>query len=121
MSAGMLDTELLTRKGDIITMQEVLAKTEGQKKIIHFWASWCPPCFYEIERTAEISEELGQDGVAILNISLDSKIDVWNKGSEKLSTFFNSDHPFMIVDTESDLTKELNIKFVSSCVLLDQQ
>jgi peroxiredoxin len=46
---------------------------KGKVVVIDFWATWCPPCRDEIPGYIEMQKELGDKGLVIVGISLDTK------------------------------------------------
>lgn len=48
-----------------------LSDFQGKVLLIDFWATWCGPCRMSIPHLIELQEELGQEGFAILGVSLD--------------------------------------------------
>lgn len=46
---------------------------KGKVVVIDFWATWCPPCREEIPGYIEMQKKLGEKGLVIVGISLDSK------------------------------------------------
>lgn len=54
----------------------------GRPVVINFWASWCPPCKYEMPEFEKVYQELGGD-VAFLMIDLvDGQRETKEKGAE---------------------------------------
>jgi peroxiredoxin len=49
-----------------------LADSDGQVRIVDFWATWCPPCIVEIPHFNEIAEEYAER-VTVLGISTDDE------------------------------------------------
>ena len=45
----------------------------GSVVILHFWASWCPPCVEEIPRWIQAAPSFGQLPVKLVAISVDEK------------------------------------------------
>jgi peroxiredoxin len=50
-----------------------LAGHRGQVLVLNFWATWCAPCRIEIPEFIEIQDELGDEGVQFLGISMDEE------------------------------------------------
>lgn len=48
-----------------------LASLRGKTVLIDFWATWCPPCEFQIPVLNEIYAEHRNDGVEILGVSVD--------------------------------------------------
>ena len=52
--------------------QEVsLSELRGKVVLINFWATWCGPCQVEMPHLQRMHEELGEQGLTILAISVD--------------------------------------------------
>ena len=48
-----------------------LEALRGQRVLLDFWATWCPPCVLEIDELNALQQELAATGVRILAISID--------------------------------------------------
>ncbi|MDH4317316.1 MAG: TlpA family protein disulfide reductase [Desulfobulbaceae bacterium] len=46
-----------------------LAQLRGKVVLVHFWATWCPPCREEMPKIAELSTTIASDKLQILAIS----------------------------------------------------
>lgn len=67
------DFTLETMNGDSFTLSE----QEGKVVVLNFWATWCAPCRKEIPDFMELQEELRDDEVLFVGISLDKE--GWSK------------------------------------------
>ena len=68
-AAAAPDFAATTLEGD--TLQ--LASFRGQVVIVDFWASWCPPCFEQLERLATLEKDV--PGVVVLAVNVDMRRD----------------------------------------------
>jgi peroxiredoxin len=48
-----------------------LAELRGKIVMVHFWATWCPPCVEELPTLAKLSEELKGGEFEMLAVSVD--------------------------------------------------
>lgn len=48
-------------------------RTDGRVYLIEFWATWCSPCLRKMPRLVELQKEIGQDRLAIVAISPESR------------------------------------------------
>ncbi len=44
---------------------------KGARVLVHFWATWCPPCVKEFPEVVALARKLEDKGVKVLAISLD--------------------------------------------------
>lgn len=44
----------------------------GKLLVVHFWATWCPPCVTEMPSLNEFQRQYASDGVVVLGISVDT-------------------------------------------------
>ena len=61
--------ELTTISGDNVS----LAQYKGKVLLINFWATWCGPCLEEMPMLIKLQDELGDEGLQILGISVDEE------------------------------------------------
>ncbi|SHK05647.1 TlpA disulfide reductase family protein [Rhodothermus profundi] len=48
-----------------------LSDYRGSVIVLNFWATWCPPCRTEIPDLVALQQELGDQGLLVVGISLD--------------------------------------------------
>jgi cytochrome c biogenesis protein CcmG/thiol:disulfide interchange protein DsbE len=78
---------------DLEGNQVSLSDYQGKLVFVNFWATWCGPCRMEIPHFVELVDEYGDDGFAILGISVDDPRDF-----EKIPGFaekFNINYPVL--------------------------
>lgn len=56
-----------------------LSDFRGKIVLLHFWASWCPPCLGEIPNWLDMAEEFKGKPVQLLAVSLDESWQAANK------------------------------------------
>lgn len=59
---------------------------DGRVRLVHFWATWCPPCVEELPGLLATSRALGDRGLELIAISMD---DDWNV----IRSFFDGEIP----------------------------
>jgi peroxiredoxin len=62
-----LEFKLPDMKGQLVNLSDF----RGKIVLVHFWATWCPPCVEEIPTLAYLNQELAGGDFAILAISVD--------------------------------------------------
>jgi len=70
ISAQAADFKWMDDKGEIYTLSETY---KGQPVIVHFWASWCPPCVAEMPEMATWLNK--HPNVNVLPVSLDNNLE----------------------------------------------
>ena len=69
----------------VLTGGEIhLSEYKGKVIYISFWASWCGPCIGNFEKYKEIRNALEDEGVILLNVSIDEVEEKWRTMVEKL-------------------------------------
>ncbi|ANU13783.1 TlpA family protein disulfide reductase [Planococcus halocryophilus] len=74
------DFQLTTLDGEVVTLSDY----QGQKVILNFWATWCPPCRAEMPHMQNYFEEQAEEAnVVILAVNLTTE----DKGLKKIEDF----------------------------------
>jgi cytochrome c biogenesis protein CcmG, thiol:disulfide interchange protein DsbE len=50
-----------------------LSDFEGRPALVHFWASWCPPCIEELPEFAALARDFAREPVVFVAVSLDER------------------------------------------------
>ena len=91
-----------------------LASQRGEVVIVHFWASWCPPCRRELPQLDAMARTLAPRGVRVVAISVDAE----RRNAER---FVRSRHlTFAVVhDGPDGLAHRLDLRHLPLSVVLD--
>ena len=83
-------------RGDVLAPNILLERPDGTRvslhaiggnlRLVHFWATWCPPCVEELPGLLATSDELAGDGLTLIAVSMDENWDV-------IRSFFAGDVP----------------------------
>jgi peroxiredoxin len=86
---------------DIDGRRHTLAMYRGKIVIVNFWATWCPPCRFELPAMEKVWERVKNKGVVILGI---------NVGEDADTIFtFTADYPVtfpLLLDSDSGVTNK---------------
>lgn len=87
--------------------------------LLHYWASWCPPCVIEFPKLLEALREMNGQ-VALVAISLDYKADAMQRYIDTLDT--HGVPIYWVQDSNYDLSlRQHRILGTPETVFLDQQ
>jgi thiol-disulfide isomerase/thioredoxin len=53
--------------GDTATLEQY----RGQVVLLNFWATWCPPCVYEMPSMERLYQDMRADGFVVLGVTVD--------------------------------------------------
>jgi peroxiredoxin len=68
-----------------------LSDWKGKLILLNFWATWCPPCRYEIPEFIEYQNEYGKDGLQIIGIGIGEE-----KPIKNFARTFEMNYPVLI-------------------------
>lgn len=109
---NVLNAELPNLRGQSINLE----RYRGNYVLLHFWASWCIPCNYELENLQNLSLRLKGSKITILGVAVK---DEWQAVAELLR---NKKISFpMLLDQKATLLDNLGIKGLPVTILLDPE
>lgn len=106
---GAPDFSLEAVGGDQVNLSD----SEGQVRLIDFWATWCAPCREEIPMFKELYETYGSQGFTILAIS-DESLDAVREFVE------NHDIPYPNLVDPGEVSEEYGVLALPSAYLIDR-
>jgi cytochrome c biogenesis protein CcmG, thiol:disulfide interchange protein DsbE len=62
--------EVVTLDGEPVTLSDY----EGRVVLLNVWATWCPPCIYEMPSMQRLYEELDHEDFEIVAVSVDGRL-----------------------------------------------
>ncbi len=88
---------------------------KGKYVYIDLWASWCSPCVKEVPHLQKLEQELQNDNVAFLSISVDAKEAAWKNKMLALGM-----HGNQLLDKNNTISNALGIKGIPFFVIYDK-
>jgi thiol-disulfide isomerase/thioredoxin len=82
-AVALPDVELVT--ADRANYDALIEKQRGKVVLVDFWATWCGPCVEQLPHTIELAKRFGNDGLAVVTVSLDDPAE-----SNRISEFLHS-------------------------------
>lgn len=104
------DFELETMDGDPIRLSEL----EGEKVMVNFWATWCPPCRAEIPDLQEFYEDTDINILAVNLTNTEESFD----NIPKFAKNFEMEFPILL-DEESEVSTTYEIQPIPSSFMID--
>lgn len=105
------DFKLSTLDGRTVSLRDF----RGSPVMLNFWASWCPPCRYEMPFFQQIWEEWHGKGLVILAVNIGE--------SAVTAKQFVDDSGFtfpVLLDTSQDVALNYNIRSIPTTFFLDE-
>lgn len=87
----------------------------GKVIIIHFWATWCPPCKQEYPEFAEYVKDNDSENIVVVPISLDRNRTVVTSYMKKIHA------KFPVYIGAMDFATEIGIHVIPTTVLVDKK
>lgn len=101
---------------DVDGQRHTLAMYRGKIVIVNFWATWCPPCRFELPAMEKVWERLKNKGVVILGI---------NVGEDADTIFtFTADYPVtfpLLLDSDSSIIQKYPVIGLPTTFVINPQ
>jgi thiol-disulfide isomerase/thioredoxin len=95
-----------------------LSDLRGKVVYLDFWSSGCVPCIAEMPDAKKLHEYYKSKPIAFVNVSLDSKDDVWRYALKKFDV--DGINTLEEKGTESETAKKYGVKGIPSYFLIDK-
>ncbi len=101
---------------DLKDEKHTLADYHGKVILINFWASWCPPCIYELPELTRLHEQLADQPFEILALNVGEK----KYKVRKFAKLINFHLP-VLLDTSKETFDDWDIKTLPTSFLIDAE
>lgn len=118
-----LNTKLLSKFRDTITLGEIFNRSNKKIRVVNFWASWCPPCISEIQKTKDFRDKLSvENNVEWIYLSIDVDEKKWLEKSKELEIYLNVRNQYLVMNgSKSPLGRSLKIHWIPRYIILNKQ
>ncbi|QHM17039.1 Sporulation thiol-disulfide oxidoreductase A [Bacillus subtilis] len=99
--------------------EDISIPNKGQKTILHFWTSWCPPCKKELPQFQSFYDAHPSDSVKLVTVNLVNS----EQNQQVVEDFIKANKlTFPIVlDSKGELMKEYHIITIPTSFLLNEK
>lgn len=99
---------------DIKDKEHTLADYQGKVVLVNFWASWCPPCIYEMPELQRLKKYFSDRPFEVVTIDVGEK----KYKVRKFSKLINLELP-VLLDTSSETYNNWGVKTLPTSFLID--
>lgn len=99
---------------DLLGNKHTLPDYRGKVVLVNFWASWCPPCIYELPELLRLKEHFADRPFEIVTINVGEK----KYKVRKFIKLINFDLP-VLLDTSSETFNRWGVKTLPTSFLID--
>ena len=80
------DFRIVTDSGKTVSRSDF----GGKLLVLNFWASWCPPCVEETPSLNAFQQQMKDDGVVVLAVSIDANEKLYKQFIQRYKVGFNT-------------------------------
>ncbi len=91
-----------------------LTDYQGKVVLVNFWASWCPPCIYEMPELKRLKQQLADRPFEILALNVGEK----KYRVRKFTKLINFELP-VLLDTQNNTFNDWGVKTLPTSFLVD--
>lgn len=105
------DFQLQNPEGQPTSLRDL----RGKAVLINFWATWCPPCVYEMPYIQQVYDEWLDKGLVVLAINV-------GESSSQVGQFMQ-DYGFsfpVLLDTKQVIAQKYNIRGIPTTFFIDK-
>lgn len=99
-SGKAYDFEMETFDGEVLRLSEL----EGQVVVLNFWASWCPPCRWEMPFFEKMHQEYKDQGVVFLGVAISDTLENARGFAESTGVTYP-----IGLDTTNEISRNYNV------------
>jgi thiol-disulfide isomerase/thioredoxin len=99
---------------DLKDKKHTLSDYQGKVVLVNFWASWCPPCIYEMPELTRLKKQLSDQPFEILALNVGEK----KYKVRKFAKLINFHLP-VLLDTSEETFDTWGIKTLPTSFLID--
>ncbi len=105
------DFQLQNLDGQVIS----LSGLRGKPVLINFWATWCPPCVYEMPYMQQIHEEWSATGLVVLAVDI-------GESPSTVENFMQNNNLSLpvLLDTKQDVATSYGIRSIPTTFFIDK-
>lgn len=113
---GMIPIHLIDADGKTVSLDQY----KGKFLVLHFWATWCPPCIKELPKLKAFKDQKEGQDLAVVLVSLD-----YAASRDKIDEFMKKENlpglPVLRVATEDPAWDQLTAFGLPGTFLIDPQ
>ncbi len=99
-SGKAFDFEIETFDGETLRLSDL----EGKVVVLNFWASWCPPCRWEMPFFEEMHQEYKDQGVVFLGVAISDTLENARGFAESTGVTYP-----IGLDTTNEISRDYNV------------